>query len=240
MFTRKRGIAVVAAISVLLLGPASVAQAQDGPTEGCSGDVVGVWPGAGFGGGGVAGLFAGPPHRTTQRTIASALPAGTYVVNAVSYDGSVGRASNPAQVVEQYFLEFLDAGGNVLATSAATVDLQDGVDEASWAGSLGEVTLASDAVAVRATHLFAGQVLPIPTQSVMPSCFGATALVVQTTTTTLTTTTPTTTTTTVVVSPPTSVTTPPTTSSTVVTQVLPEVEEMPAPNPVVATPRFTG
>jgi hypothetical protein len=238
MFTRKRGIAVVAAISVLLLGPASVAQAQDGPTEGCSGDVVGVWPGAGFGGGGVAGLFAGPPHRTMQRTIASALPAGTYVVNAVSYDGSVGRASNPAQVVEQYFLEFLDAGGNVLASSAATVDLQDGVDEASWAGSLGEVTLASDAVAVRATHLFAGQVLAIPTQSVMPSCFGATAVVVQTTTTTITTTT--TTTTTTVVSPPTSVTTPPTTSSTVVTQVLPEVEEMPAPKPVVATPSFTG
>ena len=240
MFTRWQSLTVAVVVVAAVLVPASASVAQDGPVPDCSGDVVGLFPNVGFGRGGVAGVFAGPATRPTQQSIASVVPAGTYLVNAVGYDGYEDRSSTtPVQELEQYRLEFLDAGGAVLAVTSPTVDIQVGVEEAFWSGSVGQVTLAADAVSVRATHFHAGQ--PVGTQSVMPSCFGATAVATTTTTTTVPTTTteaPTTTAPTTTTAAPTSTVAP--TTTTVPTQVLPEVEEMPGPDPVVGTPVFTG
>lgn len=244
MSTRwKSPLAAVAFVAALLV-PMSTSVAQESQIPACSGDYTGLWPNAGFGNNWTASIYAFKEGRPTSRTIDALVPAGTYQVSAVSYDGYEGRSStSPAQDFEEYFLEFLDSEGNVLATTGATADLESGVEEAFWSGPVGEVTLGADAVAVRATHLYADQA--IGTMSVMPSCFGATAVAVTTTTTTeaptTTTTEPVTTTTeapTTSIAPPTTVA--PTTTSTVPTEVLPEVQEMPDPEPVDATPTFTG
>ena len=251
MSNLKRWVIAATAIVAFVGSSAAVSVAQQGPVSSCDGDVVGTWPGTGFGRGGVAGVFAGPASRPTQQSVAASIPAGTYDVSAVTYDGYVDRSSTtPAQDFEQLFLEFLDSGGSVLATSGNSADLQSGVDEATWAGSLGRVTLGAEAVVVRATHAFAGQ--PIGTQSLMPSCFG---LSLVSTTTTTTTTVPDSSTTvpdsTTTIAPPTTAVPPsttiappttvgPPTSTTVPVQVLPVVQQVPDPDPVTAVPNFTG
>ena len=88
-----------------------------------------------------------------------AVPAGEYEIEAATYDGSPGRATDGIQEFEQLFLEFLDAEGDVIDSTASTPDLLDGVEEAEWRGSVGTVVLDRDAVTIRATHSFAGQIV---------------------------------------------------------------------------------
>ena len=244
MFSRRKFAVIVFAIIVPVVVPATVSSAQTGPSIACSGDFTGLWPNVGFGG--RASILAQHTSRPSQRTISAFVPAGTYDVTAVSYDGYDGR-STVFQKLEQYFLEFLDAGGNVLATTGATDDLLDGVEETTRSTFVGEISLAADAVEVRAVHLFAGQ--SVGTQSVAPSCFGATSTTVPpssstTTTTTATTTQPppasSTSTTTTTTTPAAQTTTTTLTITTVPTLVLPEVEQSPDPDPTNATPTFTG
>jgi hypothetical protein len=157
----------------------------------------------------------------TSRTYTAAIPAGTYDLSAASYDGYEGRAATTGQNREQWKVEFLGDGGTVLATSGVTPDLADGVQEASWTGSLGTLTLAAPATQVRTVHAF-------PTDdrtahSVKPVCLGAALQTPPTTT-----------------APPTTTTPPP--SSTIPTEVLPEilVPTTPPARPQTTQPSFTG
>lgn len=80
------------------------------------------------------------------------IPAGT-----VSIPRATSRDFYPAretitQTSERWELQFLDAAGNVIATSAPTGDVPDLSADASWEGALGEVTLPANAVGIRANH----------------------------------------------------------------------------------------
>lgn len=86
-------------------------------------------------------------------TVAVDLPAGEVVIpEAISFDDYTSRADTPTQLSERWEVEFLDADGNVIATSDATPDVADGVERAEYIGALGSVTLTEPAVAVRAHH----------------------------------------------------------------------------------------
>ncbi len=81
------------------------------------------------------------------------IPAGATVsVSASHSDSHADRAIGFAQPGEKFVVQFLDAGGNVIANSWASPDLADDTDSASWSGSLGSVTLPSAAAAIRAHH----------------------------------------------------------------------------------------
>ncbi|MFT7599641.1 MAG: hypothetical protein ACI8TP_002576 [Acidimicrobiales bacterium] len=84
--------------------------------------------------------------------VAIAIPAGTVSIpNAVARDFYPGR-DQVSQASERWELQFLDGDGKVIATSAATTDVPDLLEEASWSGSLGTVELPADAVSFRAVH----------------------------------------------------------------------------------------
>jgi hypothetical protein len=272
MFTRTKASFLAAAVIAPFLLPATVAAQNEGaeptgPTESCSGTVVASWPDVQFDSL-AATIVSAHPWIESTRSLTVNVPAGEYQVDVVTYDGSATRDGDTAQEFEQLFLEFLDAQGDVIATTGSSADLPDRVLEATWKGSVGTVTLDRDAETVRAVHAFIGLA---GYQSVMPSCFGATFVPPTTTTTeapppsssttttvvepppsSSTTTTvveppPSSSTTTTLVEPPSSTSLPPTTTiatttttTTVPTQVLPKVEEMPDPDPVVADPHFTG
>ena len=151
-----------------LLGFASVALAQDGPAGTCSGDVAAF--GTAFFGtedNGNRLLSTSPTNRTYE--LATVIPAGSYAVNAVSYDGYSTRESIPSQPQEQWFAELLDAEGGVLATTGPTADLEDLVVEASWSGSVGSIEIAGDATSIRVLHLAPGSP---SVNSVRPVCLG--------------------------------------------------------------------
>jgi len=110
---------------------------------------------------------------TADVTLAAPLPAGTYELDAISGDAYEDRELTPAQPQEQWAVEFLAADGSVLAISQPTADLGDGVPSATWAGSIGTVTLADEATSVRIVH---AAVNATSAESVRPSCFGVTAV----------------------------------------------------------------
>jgi hypothetical protein len=83
--------------------------------------------------------------------VPASLPAGSYDLTGTSHDGYPSRGG-VTQTSEIWELQFLDAGGNVIATSGLSADLPDRVVDANWSGSLGSVTLAGPAVSVRAHH----------------------------------------------------------------------------------------
>lgn len=149
--------------AVLLASVLSVAavSAQTSATSECSGDFVSEIEGI--------QLLVGSVT-TADVALASAIPAGSYDLNAASRDEHDGRDSIDAQLQEQWVVEFLDANGAVLATSQATADLQDNTPSATWSGSIGSISLAADAVSARLVHA-------APTSStansVFPVCFGA-------------------------------------------------------------------
>jgi len=242
MFTRMRLVPILAITAALVFFPTSISSAQDARTLDCDGaESVIAFPYNGYGAGPESVLVVGNAvNYPTTLTVSAALPAGTYDVVAGAYDGYFGRSNTPAQDYEEYVLQFLDAGGAVVATSAMSGDLVDFTEEASWRGSVGRVVLDRDVTAVRAVHAHLGNAAIIAigqAQSVQPTCLGTTLVPPPTTTTT--TVAPTTT----IASPTTSIpvtSTTTTTTTTVPTQVLPEVEEMPDPDPVVGNPTFTG
>ncbi|MEZ5321375.1 MAG: hypothetical protein R2698_04750 [Microthrixaceae bacterium] len=91
------------------------------------------------------------PEVAYSNTVAVNIPAGTYQVTATAAESYPSRIW-ATQTSEIFELQFLDASGNVIATSDPTHDLQDGVASATWSGSVGTVTLASTATGVRAHH----------------------------------------------------------------------------------------
>ena len=99
------------------------------------------------------------------------LTAGTYDVGGESTDGYVGR-DTVSQPSEQWFAEFLDAGGNVLARTNTTGDIPDNIETGYWNGSLGSIELAADAVSVTFRHAAPGGANT--PNSVRPICLGFT------------------------------------------------------------------
>lgn len=168
-FGRKRAAVGVGAILLMAasLTVAAAVNAQSGPTSNCSSNNP-IQFGSQFFGIGDFGnhlLSDGP----TQLEFAYSLPAGTYNISAVSTDGYEAR-SEITQTEEQWFAQFL-AGGSVIATTAPTRDVPDGIDQGIWSGSLGEVVLDSAVDTVRLVHRAPGT----PSQnSVRPVCIGAT------------------------------------------------------------------
>ncbi|MEQ8842749.1 MAG: hypothetical protein RIB98_17340 [Acidimicrobiales bacterium] len=268
MSTRLKLFTSLAVIAAMLVVPTTISSAQDSGVPTCSGaEQVIAFPNVGFNAGAAATIVAGNSGYDRSKTVSAAIPAGEYAVIAASLDWYTGRSGTALQAFEQYVLEFIDADGDIIATTGLTADLEDFVEQASWTGSVGTVVLDRDAVAVTASHAYQNDAAVKAigeAQSVQPSCFGVTNLNPTTTTSS------TTSTTTTVVDPPSSSSTtvaptttviePPssssttvaptttsggggiasTTTTTVATEVLPEVQEMPDPTPVAANPSFTG
>ncbi len=96
-------------------------------------------------------FFINGPSQSPVVTIA--IPAGTVSIpTAGARDFYEGRSDVINQVSEKWQLQFLDADGNVVATSAPTVDVPDGEDDQSWTGSLPDVSLSRPAAGIRAVH----------------------------------------------------------------------------------------
>jgi len=176
-------IGVAAIVMSLVLGVATVVAAQSGPSTDCSGDSV-VQFGTEFFGLEDEGnrlLSTSPSQR--EYPLPTPMPAGTYSLNGVSYDGYPERETISPQTREQWYVEFLASDGSVLAASGITADLADAVQEADWSGSLGEITLATPASVIRVVHAAPGSV---SVNSVRPVCIGATNTAVPASTTTTT------------------------------------------------------
>ncbi len=171
--TRIVGFAAAALLLVVLavLTMAGSVSAQTGPGATCTGDTAttfgtNYW---GFEEWGNRIYSTSPTSR--DFALSSPLEAGTYVLDGVSYDGYPGREMIDAQPREQWFAELLSADGTVLGTSGVTGDIADGVEEGTWSGALGEVTIGQTATAVRISHAAPGS---ISVNSVRPVCLGAT------------------------------------------------------------------
>ena len=169
------------------------------------------------------------PHMVTQ-ALAAPIAPGTYELSALAWDGtSTDKRLTQVEPYEYYFVQLLDAANNVLATSNLTVDLQDGVKQAEWFGSVGQISWAgADATQVKVTH---GKIGEEDTQRVYAVCVSWLAVDPPTSSTSTTTTTDP-----VVTDPSTSTTT--TTTSSIPTVVLPETSQ--PPDPVPSQPSFTG
>jgi len=164
---KKMGVALV--IATMILSIAGVVAAQAGPSNECSGSIV-TFGTQYFGleDGGNRLLSTAPTSR--EYSLSTPLVAGDYDINGVSYDGYEQRETISLQPLEQWYAEFLAADGSVLATSGITADLADNVTEDTWSGSLGAVTLADTATAVRVVHAAPGSA---SVNSVRPVCLGA-------------------------------------------------------------------
>jgi hypothetical protein len=187
-----------------------VVSAQTGPAGQCSASslVPVAFPSAGFDAGYAGTIVSGNSYYRRSITVAAAVPAGEYQIDTVSYDGYTGRTGTAAQPYEQYVLEFLSASGDVLARTGPTADLADGVEEATWSGSVGSVVLAEDATQIRAIHRARvdSSFDPGPSaNSVQPACVGVVPVQPPTTTTEPPTTT--------VTEPPSTTTEPPSTTT---------------------------
>lgn len=161
-------LATLFALTLFEKGDAVGAQAGPSPA-GCGGDYANSFGSVGFDT--VIGnkiLSSGPTSATYG--LGSPIPAGTYQLSAVSYDGYTDRANSAGQGNEQWYAELLDGSGNVLATTGTTGDLADGVAEATWSGSVGEVTISGTATQIRAVHAAIGSA---SVNSVRPVCIGA-------------------------------------------------------------------
>jgi len=170
----KKRIGAVAGIVTMVvgavLGVSSVVMAQTGPGGSCSGDSI-VSFGSEFYGIADNGnrLLSTSP---TSREFPLPVPfePGEYDLNGVSYDGYEGRELTAAQTAEQWYAEFLSANGTVLATSGTSGDIDDGVEEATWTGILGNITLEDTATTIRLVHAAPSSV---SVNSVRPVCVGA-------------------------------------------------------------------
>lgn len=258
LLARPRRVALGALAALVAIGGFTFATshddagAQSGPTSACTGDTVFgiINPSTAFDNWSPELLRSDPPNGPSSRTYAlpAPVPPGTYRVDAVSYDGYVGRESTNPQQSESWYVQFLDAGGNVIATTGATADIADGVIEDTKAGVIADsLVLGAEAVQIRTHHAL---VDPSQVNSVKPICVGWTLLQPPTTTEAPTTTTeaPTTTTTaaptttgsvlgTSTVAPTTAA--PTTTAPTEVGGVT-TVPPARVPTAVAAQPRFTG
>jgi hypothetical protein len=163
----------LAVAGALLIGGATVS-AQSGPSADCASTNVTNFGAQFFGTDDFGNRLLSTSPTTRVFPLPTALVPGTYAVEAVSYDGYPGRDTIPAQPNEQWYAEFLSSDGTVLATTGSTADVADLVLEATWAGSLGEVTLGSTATQIRTLHADPGGV---SVNSIRPVCLGAEAVI---------------------------------------------------------------
>ncbi len=205
-------VALLAGWFVLMMFDDGDVGAQAGPSPAaCGGDYASSFGSVGFNT--VVGdkiLSTSPSSRTFN--LSNPIPAGTYSITAVSYDGYTGRAESQGQTQEQWFGELLSSSGAVIAQTSVTGDLADGIIEATWVGGVGQVTLTETATQLRANHAAPGTPA---INSVRPVCIGATLLAPPPTT------------------PP--VTEPPTTQPPTTEPAPPTSGEPPAPGPSSVT-----
>lgn len=170
---RTVGFAAVALslVAVAVLTMAGSVSAQDGPGATCIGDNVTTFGSDYYGTADFGNRMLANSTISREFALAAPLPAGTYVLDAVSYDGYETRLLATGQPAEQWYAELLSGDGAVLATSGVTADLPDGLEEATWTGALGTVTIDQDATSVRILHAAPGSISP---NSVRPVCLGAT------------------------------------------------------------------
>ena len=175
--TRTIGLSLVAAalVVVSVITMAGSVSAQSGPAANCRGASVTGFGSDYYGLGDFGNRLQSTSPVLRDYVLASPLEPGAYVLDAVSYDGYLGREQFDPQPQEQWYVQFLSADGTIVATSGVTGDLEDGVDEATWSGNLGEVTIDQTAVVVRIQHASPGS---ISVNSVRPVCLGATAIAV--------------------------------------------------------------
>lgn len=149
------------------------------------------------------------------------MEAGEYVVDTYSWDEHPNRPYDTPQASERYYVEFVDAEGNVVGSTGATTDLPDDVVRGESYDTF-EVTLTGTAVEMRIIHIQDY----ITTGSVVPGCLSISAVVEPEPETPPTTTPPTTTPPTTappVTTPP--ATTPPTTEAPTTTAPAVEVDD---------------
>ncbi|MEO0492395.1 MAG: hypothetical protein AAF081_03160 [Actinomycetota bacterium] len=140
--------------------------------------------------------------------LSSAVPSGIeYSIFVHVYDGYDGRVGD-GDAVEQLVVDFLDANGAVVTSTAANVDLNNIADEAEDFGLRGVGFFAREAVSVRVRHVLDGsgadpatglglvcvslrikQIFPDLTTTTTTTTTSTTTTVPDTTTTTSTTTT---------------------------------------------------
>jgi hypothetical protein len=164
-------LAAAALLVVSVITMAGSVSAQSGPSANCGGASTTGFGSDYYGFGDFGNRLLSTSTITRDFALTSPLQPGTYVLDAVSYDGYPGREMLDPQPREQWYAELLSVDGSVLATSGVTGDLEDGVDEATWYGNLGEVTIDQAATVVRVHHASPGS---ISVNSVRPVCLGAT------------------------------------------------------------------
>jgi hypothetical protein len=62
------------------------------------------------------------------------IPAGRYKISLEAFDGYTGRSKTRGQTNERYYISFYNANTSLVATSGATGDVADGVEQAYWRG----------------------------------------------------------------------------------------------------------
>lgn len=110
-------------------------------------------------------MLAWQADRAMAGPVAVTLPAGSYLVELVSYDDHSNK-SHQAQLREQWYLEGWDAAGGVVFRTDATADLPENVDIKTFAVGIVEAT--SEVVGVKAFH--AAYPDPHEPHSVAPLC----------------------------------------------------------------------
>lgn len=163
--------AAVLLVALALVTMAGSVSAQTGPGASCTGDNTTTFGNNYYGFDDFGNRLFSTDPTSREYALSTPLEAGTYVLDAVSYDGYPGRELIDPQPREQWYVELLAADGTVLATSEVTGDLEDMVMEATWAGGLGEVSIDQTAVTIRTVHASPGSA---SIDSVRPVCLGAT------------------------------------------------------------------
>ncbi|MDY7105169.1 MAG: LPXTG cell wall anchor domain-containing protein [Actinomycetota bacterium] len=104
--------------------------------------------------------------------LTTALEAGEYTFDTYSWDEHPNRPYDTPQASERYYVELIDADGNVVGSTGATTDLPDDVVRGESYDTF-EVTLTGTAVQMRIIHIQDY----ITTGSVVPGCLSVSAVV---------------------------------------------------------------
>lgn len=173
VFGRKRGAAAIAVglIVASVLTMATSVAAQPGPAAACTGAVTTTFGTQYYGYDDFDNRLLSTSILSREFALSTPLEPGSYVLDAVSYDGYPGRETIAPQSGEQWYAELVTADGTIVATSGVTGDLADEVEEATWSGALGEVTIDQKATTIRTVHAAPGSP---SVNSVRPVCVGAT------------------------------------------------------------------
>lgn len=171
---RKKAAVGIGAVLLLAASLVTVSATLSAQTTDCSGDQT-VGFGTQFFGTGDFGnhllSINNADGGTALAPVAVNLPAGSYDVGYVSTDGYVGR-DTVSQPSEQWVVDFVGADGAVLATTGATADVPDNIEQGYSNGQFGTIELSADAVSIVARHAAPGG--GNTPNSVRPVCLGIT------------------------------------------------------------------